>query len=174
MKPFPRWLVLLSSTVTGASGVVLWWMEHVMEPVDEFAVVSHPLQPLVLKTHIVAAPFLVFAVGLIAADHVWKHWRTGVRRGRRSGLSAMWVFVPMVLTGYLVQAVTSVTWLEVVAWVHVITGVVYLVGFALHQVVARRRPAAGRSRAAGERPAAAEEPLSSRRRRPAPRGAARG
>lgn len=139
----------------GLTGVVYWWMDRMMQPVSEWAVINHPLQPWVLKAHIVTAPLLVFAFGLIAVDHVWKHVRGNVRRGRRSGLSALWVFGPMVVTGYLVQAVTDAAWLAVLAWLHIGTGVVYLVGIVAHQLAARRGRV--RSRELGNRSTEAQE-----------------
>ena len=138
MTRFQRLLLFWSSALTAMTGLVYWWMDAMLEPVNEWAVVNHPLQPWVLKAHIVVAPVLVFAIGLIATDHIWKHFRTRVKRGRRSGLAAMWVIVPMVLTGYLIQAITHELWLTVVAWIHIVTGLVYAVGLLAHRQVIRR------------------------------------
>ena len=141
MKPFARWCIWVGSVVSGLTGLVYWWMEHMMEPVSEWAVINHPLQPWVLKAHIVTAPLLVFAIGLVATDHIWKQYRLGIRAGRRSGVSAMWVFVPMVVSGYLIQAVTAPTWLSALAWIHLGTGLAFLAGLGVHQVVVPRRRA---------------------------------
>jgi len=138
MKPFARWLVWVSSIATALTGVVYFWMDRMMSPVDEWAVISHPLQPLVLKAHLLVAPLLVFAMGAVAVDHVWKYYRGTIRRARRSGLSAMWPVVPMVATGYLIQAITHERWLAVVAWAHIAAGVAYVVGLAAHQIAVRR------------------------------------
>lgn len=137
MSPFKRWLIWGSSIATGLTGLVYWWMKDHMEPMDPWAAINHPLQPWVLKAHILAAPVLVFAVGLVAGEHVWRHWSEGVRAGRRSGLTAIWVFAPMVATGYLIQTATRSGWLEVLAWVHLGTGTLYLVGLAAHHRVFR-------------------------------------
>ena len=94
-----------------------------------------PLQAWVLKAHIISAPVLVFAVGLVATDHIWRHFRNNVRLGRRSGVSMMWVVAPMVLTGYLIQAVIHPGWLVFLAWLHLACGVVYVLALLLHQVV---------------------------------------
>lgn len=139
MTPFQRWLVWSSSGATGLTGLVYWWMKHRMVPVDPWAAINHPLQPWVLKAHILVAPVMVFAVGLIASEHIWRHYRRGVRKGRRSGLTALWVFAPMVLSGYLIQAVTHVGTLEALAWVHLGTGALYLLGMVAHHRVFRRR-----------------------------------
>lgn len=138
MNRFQRWLVWSSSVATGATGLMYWWMKNRMKPVDAWAAINHPLQPWVLKAHILVAPVMVFAVGLIAAEHIWRHYRQNVKAGRRSGLAAMWVFVPMVLSGYLIQAVTHVGLLQAMVWIHLGTGAVYLLGMAAHSRVCRQ------------------------------------
>jgi hypothetical protein len=114
-------------------------MDAYLEPMNEWSVINHPLQPWVLKVHIIVAPLLVFAVGLIAIEHIWRHFRTRRRSGRRSGLTTMWVVVPMILSGYLIQTVTSEGWLAVWAWAHIVTGTVYLGGVGIHLLVLRNR-----------------------------------
>ena len=138
MNAFQRLLVWSSSIVTGATGGVYWWMKNVLQPMDPWAAINHPLQPWVLKAHILVAPVMVFAVGLIAAEHIWRHWRQGVTMGRRSGLATMGCFLPMVLSGYLIQAVTDVGWLGALAWMHLGAGAVYLAGLLAHHPVVRR------------------------------------
>lgn len=137
MSAFQRWFVWSTSALTGLTGLVYWWMEHGLEPVDPWAAVNHPLQGWVLKAHILVAPLMVFAIGLVAADHIWRHYRTNAGAGRRSGLTAWLVFAPMVLSGYLIQAVTHVGLLEILAWGHLLTGSAYLVGIGLHTRFAR-------------------------------------
>jgi hypothetical protein len=136
MSSFQKWLLWASSALTGATGLIYWWMTDWMQPLDEFAVINHPLQPLILKAHIVAAPALVFAVGLITVGHIWKQYKRPVSSGRSSGLLSMWVLGPLIMTGYSIQVVTHVGWLEALAWAHLATGGLYLVGlFAHHRAV---------------------------------------
>lgn len=138
MNAFQRWLLWGSSLLTGVTGLAYWWMKNRMQPLDPWAVINHPLQPWMLKAHILAAPVMVFAVGLVASDHIWRHWRQGERAGRRSGLTAMWVFVPLVATGYLIQAVTHAGWLKALAWAHLATGIAFLGGLVAHHRIFRR------------------------------------
>ena len=138
MNAFQRWLLWGSSLLTGVTGLAYWWMKNRMQPVDLWAVINHPLQPWMLKAHILAAPVMVFAVGLVARDHVWRHWRGGIRAGGGSGLTAMWVFVPLVATGYLIQAVTHAGWLKALAWAHLATGIAFLGGLVAHHRIFRR------------------------------------
>lgn len=139
MRPFPKWMLWISSVLTGLTGIVYWWMDTQMEPVSEWAVINHPLQPFVLKAHIVAAPLLVFAVGLIGVDHIWRHFRGTVPRGRASGLSSMFVIAPMVLSGYLIQAITHAGWLAAMVWLHLVGGAVYIFALGVHQVAVKKR-----------------------------------
>ena len=136
MKPFPKWLLMVSSLVTAVTGVAYFLLERFYVPTDEFAI-GHPLEPWLLKAHILAAPVLVFAIGLITFDHIWKHYRCLVPAGRRTGLGAMWVIVPMIVTGYLIQAVTSVAWLDALGWIHLAAGLVYFVSLIAHRRVFR-------------------------------------
>lgn len=149
MRPTAKWLLWITSALTGLTGAVYWWMDTMMEPVDEWAVINHPLQPWVLKAHLLVAPVLVFSVGVIATEHIWKHFRNAVRQGRRSGLGAMLVVGPMILSGYLLQTLTQPTWLEAMAWLHLGTGTVYLAALVTHRVAVlgtRRKPRSGGNR----------------------------
>ena len=137
MSAFQRWLLWSTSALTGVTGLVYWWMDRFLEPLGEFAVINHPLQPWVLKAHIIVAPVLVFAVGVIWVGHVWKHVTTTMRRARRSGFLALWVLVPMVVSGYLIQAVTAPAVLGVLAWLHIGAGLAYLGGLVAHKLAVR-------------------------------------
>ena len=138
MSPFEKWAVWTTSAATGLTGLLYWWMADWLQPLDEFAVINHPLQPWVLKAHILVAPLMVFSIGLVAAEHIWRQFMLRSRAGRRSGLLAMWTLAPMIATGYLIQAVTHVGWLEALAWTHLATGGAYLVGLVLHHPIPRR------------------------------------
>jgi hypothetical protein len=137
VRPFQKWLVWTTSFLTGVTGLVYWWMKDFLQPMDEFAVINHPLQPWVLKAHIVVAPLMVFAVGVIAADHIWKQYKRAVSSGRGSGIVTMWVLGPLIMSGYLIQVITHVGWLEAMGWAHLVTGAVYLGGLFVHHRMVR-------------------------------------
>ncbi|MEQ1856894.1 MAG: hypothetical protein ABL963_10505 [Longimicrobiales bacterium] len=138
MSTFDKWAVWSTSTLTALTGFLYWWMQDWLQPLDEFAVINHPLQPWVLKAHVLAAPLMVFAIGLVAAEHIWRQYRLRIKAGRRSGLLAMWALAPMIGTGYLIQVVTHIGWLEALAWAHLAAGSAYLVGLLLHHPLPRR------------------------------------
>lgn len=162
MTRFEAWTVHLSSLLVGGTGLVYAWMRYFAEPSDPYAVVNHPWQPTLQHLHILVAPLMVFAVGFIWREHVWKHWRQRVRGRRRSGLSMVLTLVPMVVSGYLIQTAVSDTWRGVWVAVHLTTSGLWLLGYAGHLLVpwlARRRQRGGaraRARDTGRRPEPAE------------------
>lgn len=139
-------LLWTSILLVGGSGVVYAWMKYLVPNEDPYAVVNHPLQPLFLKLHVLGAPLLVFAVGLVFSRHVWGQFRAGFRRGRGSGLVMLGVLAPMIVSGYLIQVATAPGWLRGSAIVHLSTGLGFIGGFAGHQAVALSRAASAHRR----------------------------
>ena len=126
-------MLWVSSIVVGITGIVYGGMKYLMRSDDPYAAVHHPLQPWILKAHVLTAPVLVFAVGAVYTRHIVRNWRSGRAFGRRSGIVTIVVVVPMIVTGYLIQTVTMPGWLLGIAVVHIVTGLVYLATFAVHQ-----------------------------------------
>jgi hypothetical protein len=152
MSRFERWAVWSSSVATFVTGVVYLWLKYALANDDPFAVVNHPWQPVVLKLHILVAPLLVFSIGLVAVRHVWRHLQENAAKGRRSGLLTLAMLVPMIATGYLIQAVTAEGWLRAMAWSHIGLGLVYGGGLLAHQFAAGGREArAARAKASRDR-----------------------
>jgi hypothetical protein len=135
---FQRRLLWWSTVLTALTGGVYAWMKHLLEPLNEWAVINHPLQPLVLKLHILVAPVMVFAVGLVAVNHIWSLWRAGLPRGRQTGIWTALSFGPLVFSGYLIQAVTWPLLLAVLAWTHLGLGVAVTAVFVGHRVAVAR------------------------------------
>ncbi len=126
---------------TFVTGVIYLWLKYLIVNDDPFAVVNHPWQPAVLKAHILVAPLLVFSIGLVTLRHVWRHLRSDMREGRRSGVLTVVVLGPMILSGYLIQALTDEGWLRAMALSHIGLGIVYGLGLLLHQFAAGGRKA---------------------------------
>lgn len=138
MTPFERLSVWATSLLTFLTGVGYLWSKYFLHSDDPWSLVNHPLQPWFLKAHVLVAPLLVFAVGLIALRHVWRHLRTRTACGWHTGLVVVVVVGPMALTGYLIQVVTHVGWVRALAWAHIVLGFLYTLGLAAHQVAVRR------------------------------------
>ena len=141
-----------STAIVAASGVVYGYMKYLMSTDDPFSVVNHPLQPWMLDLHVLSAPALLFALGLIAQQHILAQLARGPGRpGRATGLVAISCLLPMVATGYLIQVFTHDTARLVCVVVHIGTGVIYTVMFVAHTVIGRRLTARRRAAApAGE------------------------
>ena len=107
MNRFEKWMLWTSFALTAITGVGLLWTKYFMHTTDPWAVINHPLQPWLLKGHIVAAPALVFALGLISSKHIWQHFKARLVVGRRTGTITVLMGGLMILTGYLIQVVTQ-------------------------------------------------------------------
>jgi hypothetical protein len=138
MPRWEAWSVHVSTLLVGGTGLVYAWMRYLLSTSDPFSAVGHPLQPQVQHLHVLAAPLLVFATGLIWKNHVWSHWRKGVPQRRRSGLALLLSVAPMVVSGYLLQIAVGDGWRQAWVVVHVTTSILFLAGYAGHAVVAVR------------------------------------
>lgn len=134
MSALEKWSIWTTSVLTGVTGIGYLWTKYFVEASDPFAVVNHPLQPWFLKAHIIVSPFLLLALGMILFGHVWKHYTGRITWGRRSGILSILSFLPMVVTGYLIQSVTGQGWLEALAIAHIVAGFLFLLGLGAHQV----------------------------------------
>lgn len=138
MKRWEAWAVHLSTLLVGGTGLVYAWMRYLLPTTDPYSAVAHPLQPRVQHLHVLAAPVLVFAAGLIWKNHVWSHWKKGVPQRRRSGLALLLSAAPMVASGYLLQVAVADGWRRAWVVVHVAASILFLAGYAGHAVVALR------------------------------------
>ena len=130
----------VANILVAGTGLVYGVMRYFMEPTEEWAVVNHPWQPHLQHLHVLIAPTLVFAVGLIWTGHVVAKYGNGMRN-RRNGLGLAVLFVPMTASGYLVQIAVDPAWRSVWVWVHGGTSILWVVVFAVHVALAvvRRR-----------------------------------
>lgn len=158
MSRFEAWLIHLSNLLVGVTGLVYAWMAYLAKPSDPFSVVNHPLQPQAQHAHVLVAPLLVFAAGVIWRRHVWSHWKRGLRQRRRSGLSMMLTLVPMVASGYLIQTAVDERWRGIWVAVHLATSAIWVTAYVVHQVISwgsrtsdTRSEAADRFRSPGTR-----------------------
>ncbi len=139
MNRFEKWSVWSTSALTVLTGVGYFVTKYLVASPDPYAVVNHPLQPWFLKAHVVVSPLMLFALGIIAVEHVWKHYISGVEVSRRSALITAAAVIPMVLTGYLIQVLTDEGWVRAMALSHIVFGALYGLGLALHTWIIRRK-----------------------------------
>lgn len=143
MSRFEAWATHAATILVGGTGLVYAWMRYLLHPADPyaFAVINHPLQPLMQHLHILAAPLLVFTAGVMWRQHAWDYWRRGVERHRRSGASLLLTLVPMVASGYLIQTTVDSGWRRAWVIVHLAASGLWLLGYLAHQMsTLTRRP----------------------------------
>ena len=145
MTRVERLFLHVANGLVGGTGLVYATMRYLMSPVDEWSVVNHPWQPHVQHLHVLAAPLLVFAVGLIWSRHVSTKYRNG-SQGRTTGIGLVVALVPMAVSGYLIQVAVDPTWRTAWVVIHVASSLVWLVVLTAHQVRTWLVPGRARSR----------------------------
>jgi len=146
MTRLERLLLDLSIGLSASTGAIYYVMKDWMRPRDPFSVLGHPWQPHVLAAHVLVGPVAIFALGLIAREHIIERIVSGrPQTGRRTGLFISSLALPMVLSGYLLQVVTEPAGRRVLSVLHLVSGLLFALLFVSHLVAtaARRRTAAG-------------------------------
>lgn len=146
MGPATRRFLHLATAGVAATGLLWAWMAYVWsagpEPEDPERLLEwtgiHPRLPLVRTLHLFAAPFAVFAVGLIWVNHVAPRLLRPWAR-RRTGLILAGLMGPMVLSGIALQTASSPEARDVWVWVHGLSSGVWILGYLAHQRGRRAR-----------------------------------
>jgi hypothetical protein len=119
-------------------------MKYLMTGSDPDSRVGHPWQQPMLKAHVLTAPFLIFALGLVFSGHALARLKGGEDPGRTSGAGLLGLAAPLVLTGPLIQVLTGDAARQWTGWAHAALGVVYVLAYAAHLL--KRAPAEGAAR----------------------------
>jgi hypothetical protein len=136
-----RWAALfnhVACAVVGVSGIAYGVLKYFGSGSDPDSRVGSPWQQPMLKVHVLGAPLLIFALGLVFSGHALKRLRDGDDPGRASGLGLLALGAPLVLTGPLVQVLTGDAARRWSGWVHAGLGVVYVAAYAAHLL--KKRP----------------------------------
>lgn len=135
MTRVQAWLQHVSNLLVAVTGIVYFVMKHLMTTDDPFAVVNHPLQPLMQHLHVLFAPLLVFATGFVFARHAAPRMKRTGTSNWRSGILLMFGFAPMVASGYLLQISVESDWRTIWLWTHLATSALWVLGYATHAVM---------------------------------------
>jgi hypothetical protein len=138
MSRTEAWLCHAANLLVGGTGLVYAWFRYFARPVDELAIV-HPWSSPAQHAHVLAAPLLVFALGLVVRGHVVAGLRLGIRERRRSGLLLVAGALPMVLSGSLIQVAIEPAWRRAWVVVHLAASGLWLAATVAHQLSSRRR-----------------------------------
>lgn len=133
-----RWSLHVSSLVLAVTGVSYFVMKDMMTSDDPFALVSHPLQPLMLHLHVLAAPVSVLTFGVVYESHIAPKIRSGYRFNRRTGLVSLVLFVLMTASGYLLQVVSQPALINAVRIGHLLSGAMFSTSYLAHLVIGLR------------------------------------
>lgn len=122
----------VSNLLVGGTGLVYATTLYFTSTDDPFAAASHPLQDPSRSLHVIAAPLLVFAVGLIWRTHVMGRIRAGMRTRRKTGILLALSIAPMTASGYLLQVAVDETWRAIWVAVHLATSALWLAAYGIH------------------------------------------
>ncbi|GLH73075.1 hypothetical protein GETHLI_15770 [Geothrix limicola] len=139
MTRLERWSLHLAALFTGATGLIYGWLRYYGQREGEFGLEAHPLQGALQHLHVLAAPLLVFALGMLVRGHVLPMWRSGRPVGRASGFLLAMVLAPMVLSGYGVQVVVAPAGRLALAWIHGVSSLLFLAGYGVHLLAPLRQ-----------------------------------
>lgn len=136
-----RWYMHLANGLVGGSGLVYAGFRYLAQSDDPYSNL-HPAVPTTQHLHVVLAPALVFAAGLLWKTHIHPRWHARGSPRRRSGVTLVLALFPMLASGYLLQIATDETWRKIWVAVHLTASVAWLLGYGGHvfrALVARRR-----------------------------------
>lgn len=131
--------------VVGSTGLAYALFKHLMVNDDPFSAVNHPMQPWALSLHVVAAPALIFGIGMIFRDHIAGKMRNGSPAViRRVGTGTLILFLPLAASGYLLQVLTGDRTRTWTMWIHLGLGIAFVLIYGVHLVTVAGRIAARR------------------------------
>lgn len=128
----------LACAVVGLSGVLYGVMKYFMTGPDPDSRAGPAWQQPMLKVHVLTAPLLVFALGLVFSGHALARLKGGEDAGRTSGAGLLALAAPLVLTGPLIQVLTGDAARRWAGWSHAALGSVYVLAYAAHLL--KKRP----------------------------------
>lgn len=137
MKPWERYTFTALSAILTMTGVAYFWMKWMLQTDDPFAVVNHPLQPLMLQLHILAAPAFLVVFGIIFNSHIGRKIGKNVPN-RRSGMLSLVTMAVMTASGYMLQTVTAPLVHQVTLIAHIASGALFAGAYTIHLAVAVR------------------------------------
>ncbi len=121
------------------TSIIYFIAKYFMSIEGEWGSETHPLSIIFQKIHILSVPFLLFFVGVIFTNHIWKRIRIGYPNSRTSGIFLLGLLLIMSLSGYAIQ-ISDVNWLrEASAYLHIGVSVLWTLGFTYHHMMANRQ-----------------------------------
>ena len=133
----------IANALAGATGVVFFYFKYVARSSDPYSSAPSSWEPVAHNLHVLVSPLLLFAVGLIWMDHIWKKIARARQKRRQSGVLMAGLFAPMAISAYAIQVSVDETTRKTWATIHIATSVAWLVGYLVHLAF---KPGAGSQR----------------------------
>jgi hypothetical protein len=140
VKTIERWALRLGFLLATATGLAYGYLRYFLQRSGDFGPEPHPWQSVAQHAHVLAAPLLLFALGIATRGHVQGMLQHGVTRGRRTGLLMAWLGAPLVLGGYAIQVVTGAGLRAWLGWIHAAISVVFVFAFTWHWLKPEESP----------------------------------
>lgn len=119
--------------VMAITGIAWTWMIFFAEDADPYSAVQHPWLPGVRSAHVLAAPALILAVGMIWRTHAWSRIRAGFPQRRATGILLGMAFLPMALSGYCLQIAVDESARAAWSWIHLAASGAWIGVWLLHR-----------------------------------------
>ena len=132
MKRWEAWWNHAALAAVSLTGIAYGVFKYFVANPDPDSRAGHPLQPVFMKAHLLAAPFALIGVGLLLHRHALARMRRGEPQGRRTGGLILWLLVPVALSGVLIQVLVDARAVRWTGWTHAALGALFVVGYALH------------------------------------------
>lgn len=136
MNALERWSLHLAALATAGTGLLYGWLRYFGQRAGEFGPEAHPLQGTFQHLHVLSAPLLVLALGVVLKGHIDPLARAGKLRAWGTGAFLLAGLAPMILGGYAVQVVVDPHWRTLWAWIHGVSSLLFLGAYLSH--LARR------------------------------------
>lgn len=137
MKPWEKYTFTALSVVLTITGVAYFWMKWMVQSEDPFAVVNHPLQPLMLQLHILAAPAFLIVFGIIFNSHIARKIGKKIPN-RRSGMLSLVTIAVMTASGYLLQTLSDPLLHQGALVAHLASSGIFAVAYTVHLAISVR------------------------------------
>ncbi|MBS1766878.1 MAG: hypothetical protein JST05_05670 [Acidobacteria bacterium] len=121
-----------TAAAAALTGGIYGWFRYFGQRMGDFGLEPSPWQGWWQHAHVLAAPLLLFMLGVAARGHLFLKLRAGGREGRRTGLVLAFLIAPMVLAGFGIQVVTGQAWHLAFAWIHGVSASLFTLGYLVH------------------------------------------
>ncbi|MBS1767796.1 MAG: hypothetical protein JST05_10410 [Acidobacteria bacterium] len=123
-----------TAAAAALTGGIYGWFRYFGHTLGDFGPEPSRWQGVWQHAHVLAAPLLLFMLGVIMRSHLLVKLRAGGQEGRRTGLILGLLIAPMVLSGYGIQVVVDARWHLALAWIHGVTSLAFVAGYAFHLI----------------------------------------